>query len=100
MCHQALPEAKDALEDCTSAALQVTFRVLHALFSRSIDRLVGQAVTYSSLKFGLRFKSGAGQIRHSVANGSPPLQHFFEIAVLSGRNDAKMGPANSLHASA
>ena len=27
---------------------------------------------------GLRFKSRAGQIRHSVANGSPPLRHFFE----------------------
>ena len=27
---------------------------------------------------GLRFKSRAGQIGHSVANGSPPLRHFFE----------------------
>ena len=27
---------------------------------------------------GLRFKSLAGQIGHSVANGSPPLRHFFE----------------------
>ena len=27
---------------------------------------------------GLRFKSLAGQIGHSLANGSPPLQHFFE----------------------
>ena len=27
---------------------------------------------------GLRFKSRAGQIKHSVANGSPVLQHFFE----------------------
>ena len=26
----------------------------------------------------LRFKSQAGQLRHSVANGSPPLPHFFE----------------------
>ena len=26
---------------------------------------------------GLRFKSWAGQIGHSVANGSPPQQHFF-----------------------
>ena len=25
-----------------------------------------------------RFKSRAGQIGHSVANGSPPLRHFFE----------------------
>ena len=27
---------------------------------------------------GLSFKSRAGQIGHSVANGSPPLRHFFE----------------------
>ena len=27
---------------------------------------------------GLRFQSRAGQIGHSVANGSPPLRHFFE----------------------
>ena len=27
---------------------------------------------------GLRLKSLGGQIGHSVANGSPPLQRFFE----------------------
>ena len=27
---------------------------------------------------GLRFKSRASQIGHSVANGSSPLRHFFE----------------------
>ena len=27
---------------------------------------------------GLRFKSRAGQIEHSIVNGSPPLQHLFE----------------------
>ena len=27
---------------------------------------------------GLRFKALTGQIGHSVANGSPPLRHFFE----------------------
>ena len=27
---------------------------------------------------GLRFKSRTVQIGHSVANGSPPLRHFFE----------------------
>ena len=27
---------------------------------------------------GLRFKSRAGLIEHSVANSSPPLQRFFE----------------------
>ena len=27
---------------------------------------------------GQRFKAWAGQIGHGVANGSPPLRHFFE----------------------
>ena len=50
---------------------------------------------------GLRFKSWAGQIGHSVANGSPPLQHFFERScVARTHNDVEMGPANSLHVSA
>ena len=43
---------------------------------------------------GLRIKSRGGQIWPSVAT-----QHFFEGAVLHGRNDAEMGTANSLHAS-
>ena len=30
---------------------------------------------------GLRIKSRAGQIGHSVANGSPPLQHFKKSCV-------------------
>ena len=50
---------------------------------------------------GLRFKSRACQIEHNVANGSPPLRHFFKkscVGLLSGHNDAEMGPANSLHA--
>ena len=46
----------------------------------------------------LRFKPWAGQIGHSVANGSPPLRYFFDETVLPGRNDAKIGPTNSLHA--
>ena len=43
----------------------------------------------------LRFKSRAGRIEHSTANGSPPLRHFFESVL---PNDAEMGPVNSLHA--
>ena len=35
-----------------------------------------------------------------MANGLPPLYISSNGAVLPGRNDAKMGPANSLHASA
>ena len=48
---------------------------------------------------GLRFKSRTGQIGHSVTNGSPPLRYSSKGAVLPGRNDAEMGPANSLHSS-
>ena len=44
-------------------------------------------------------KSRAGQFGHSVADGLPLLQHF-KGAVLPGRRDAEMGPANSLHTSA
>ena len=40
-----------------------------------------------------------GQIGHSVANGLPPLQHLFEKSCVKQCNDAKMSPANSLHAS-
>ena len=48
----------------------------------------------------LRLKSRAGQIGHSVANVSPPLQLFFEWSCVAQCNYAEMGPANSLHASA
>ena len=50
---------------------------------------------------GPRFKSRAGPIVHSAANGSPPLRPFFERSfVARRRNDAEMGPANSLRGSA
>ena len=35
---------------------------------------------------GLRFKSWAGQIEHSDANGSPPLQHFQKGCVVRRRH--------------
>ena len=47
---------------------------------------------------GLRFKSRAGQIGHSVAKRLATTVAFFGVA--HRRNDAEMGPANSLHASA
>ena len=56
---------------------------------------------FVSVVGGLRFKSRAGHIGRSVANGSPPPRHFFIWScVTRRRNDAQMGPANSLHASA
>ena len=48
---------------------------------------------------GLRFKYRAGQIGHSVANDSSPLQHF-KRTMLSGRKDTEVGAVNSLHSSA
>ena len=40
---------------------------------------------------GPRFKSQAGPIEHSGANGSPPLQTSWKEPVLLGHNDAEMG---------
>ena len=45
---------------------------------------------------GLRLKSRAGQSGHSVANGSPPMQHLLKEDVLPRRIDAEIGPKNSL----
>ena len=45
---------------------------------------------------GLRFKSRAGQMGHGVANGSPPLQYFFERSYVAWHDDAEMGLANLL----
>ena len=46
--------------------------------------------TFVSGAGGLRFKSRSGQIEHSAATGSLPLQHFFErssVARAQGRGD-------------
>ena len=51
----------------------------------------------------VRFSSGRYevQIEHSVANGLPPQRKFFRRSCVDcRRNDAEIGPANSLHASA
>ena len=48
---------------------------------------------------GLRSKPRADQIGHRVANGSPRCDLFLKSCV-AGHNDAEMGPANSLYASA
>ena len=60
-------------------------------------------ITVNALVSGagcLRFKFQAGQSAHSVACSLPPLRYFFNGAVLPNHNYAKIGPANSLHASA
>ena len=44
---------------------------------------------------GLRFDSRAGQIRHSVADGSPPLRFSLEFKAASLRRyAAEIGPAS------
>ena len=48
-------------------------------------------VTISAIRLGFNFQDG--QITHSIANGSPSLQCFFE-AVLSKSKGAEMIPAN------
>ena len=48
----------------------------------------------------LRFDSRSGQIGRRVANGLPRCYISLKGPVLPGRNDAKMSPPNSLHASA
>ena len=46
------------------------------------------------------FKSLAGQIEYNVSTACYRCGITSQDAALPGRNDAKMGPANSLHASA
>ena len=50
--------------------------------------LIGTASCLSGNAFasgtgGLRFKSRVSQIGHSVAIGSPPLRHFFEMSCVA-----------------
>ena len=49
--------------------------------------MVGRAVTRLSRMRNLRFKSKVGQIGHSDANGSQPLQNFFEAVRTQWRED-------------
>ena len=50
---------------------------------------------------GLKFKSRVGQVRYSVANGSPSLRPLFENCCVARRsNIIEMCSANSLHTSA
>ena len=41
---------------------------------------------------GLRFKSRADKIRHSVANDSPPLRYFFETSCVTRGQCCGDGP--------
>ena len=77
------------------------------LFAHAIIFSVNLPISWSSgIAFvfgveGLRFKSRAGQIGHSVTFGSPPLRQFFERrCVAYRRNNPEMSPASLLHVSA
>ena len=71
------------------------------LHGASSDRPVGRAVTRSSLEREIR-GSNLGPVKSDAV--LPTARHRCNIsskeAALPGRNDAEMGPANSLHASA
>ena len=47
---------------------------------------------------GLRFKSRAGQIDTELPTARLRCNISSKVTVLPGRNDTKMGPANSLYA--
>ena len=70
---------------------------LHCLKTK---RLVGRAVTHSSWKREVRVSS-LGPVKSDTV--LPTAHHRCDIsskgAVVPGRNDAEMGPANLLHAS-
>ena len=70
-------------------------------FTKHNDRPVGRAATRSSLEREV-WGSNLGPIKSDTV--LPTARHRCDIsskgAVLPGRNDAEMGPANSLHASA
>ena len=72
-----------------------------SLHFESINRPVGRAVTRSSLEREV-WGSNLGPVKSDTK--LPTARHRCDIssngAVLPGRNDAEMGPANSLHASA
>ena len=78
----------------TYSLQSVRYVSMQRIFWHDINAFVFRTV-------GLRFKSRAGQIGNSVANGSPPLWHFFEGSCVARRcSDVEMGPANSLYTSA
>ena len=80
-------------------------RLNHFLFKSGMNlnknlrnRPVGRAVTSRLWSERSDIQISSGQIVHSIANGSPTLQHFFEWSgrnVLSARSDAAMGRRNS-----
>ena len=73
---------KNACDKCRSSSI-ITTMLAVKLFDVQKDVQKEPASWSSGNAFvsgagGLRFKSRAGQVGHSVANGSPPLRHFFE----------------------
>ena len=59
-----------------------------ALFQSKVckEKSSGNAAFASRVE-GLKFKSRAGQIGHSIDNGSPSLRHFFERSCVASRRN-------------
>ena len=100
-CFESIVEAKHLTQS------QYTNKLKHRLYTVSYRQPAKiEFLNMSGNKFvsgagGLGFKSRAGQIGHSVANGSPPLRYFFEKScVADTHTDVEKGPFNSLHAAA
>ena len=78
-----------------------TFRAETLNFFRNLVGSWSISNAFVSGVGGPRFQSWTGQIGHNVANDSRSRSDISsKVAVLPRRNDAKMGPVNSLHASA
>ena len=62
---------------------EVLLEKTFCLFIKTLNAslLIGNAFVFEAEI--MRFNSRAGQIGHSVVDGSPPLQHIFKKAVLS-----------------
>ena len=54
-------------------------------FTTKLKCTLISAASWSSVSVTveLKFKSRPGQIGHSVANGSPPMRHFFEKSCIA-----------------
>ena len=61
----------------TASSLQLTMMRGSALLEIDHNVMAATYQRFNSEAVGQRFKTRAGQIRQSIANGSPLLRHFF-----------------------
>ena len=73
----------------TSVYHNSIFLATHVMHSKSLRLQKPSTISWlSNNKFvsgagDLKLKSPAGQIGHSIANGSPPLRHFFKMSCVA-----------------